>query len=780
MSSLGLNIGMKSLLAAQASLETIGHNVANANTAGYSRQTLNTSTSTPLMLRGLIHGTGIQADVITRTVDTLLQGRITSQVSSLGRIDSRLETLTNLESLLGGTSETGAPALLKSMFQSFSALSTAPEDSVLRTGAVQSSVSFASQLNSLASRASDLERSVFLRLKSNVEQVNSLAERIGELNRQITSGETGTATANDLRDSREQAIKQLSQYVDVRSVEDDRGAVRVLVDGRILVSPTTVESMVLGGDPATGDVALQISGKDITPSSGALGGLLSMVNGQLPSFRQDVDVLAHNLILEANRVHSTGVPASGSFRVLIGANPLNDRDLDGQVADELLSQAGLPFDISRGELYVNIVDEATGSIQKHKIEIDPARTTAARFIADLDAIDSLSASIDAQGRIQIVADAGHRFDFSARLDADPDNVGAFGGGRATLGSASEEPFALALGDTLDFVGPQGAFSVALTNSGANFAQIGAATAAEVANVLNADASFQASGLVATDVGGQLVLQTVGAGSTEQFQISGGTAASAFGWNAGATAVGQDYSVAPQISGVYDGPGNGEFVFRANMDGVIGTTPGLRIGVYDANGAQLTELDVGPGYTPGDEIDVLYGVKVSFGFGSVSATNNESFRVDVVKDADTSDVLVALGVNSLFTGSDATSIAVNADILRDNSLLAASKSGAAGDGDVLLALLSIETSGIQGLGGASLDEYLSDIVSGVALDIDSTNSARDAEQFLLDGLESRRDQVSGVNTDEELVRMIEQEQAYNAAAQYLRVVNDLTTELMNIL
>ncbi|MFM7296723.1 MAG: flagellar basal body rod C-terminal domain-containing protein, partial [Planctomycetota bacterium] len=192
------------------------------------------------------------------------------------------------------------------------------------------------------------------------------------------------------------------------------------------------------------------------------------------------------------------------------------------------------------------------------------------------------------------------------------------------------------------------------------------------------------------------------------------------------------------------------------------------------------LDVGPGYTPGDELAIKDGVKVAFAFGDVSATNRDAFQFDVVADADTSDVLVALGMNSMFTGSTAQDIAVREELVRDPSLFSASLSGAPGDGGNVLRFLEIESEGLAGLGSQSLDEHLSGIVSGVALEIDAAESAREAEQFLLDGLETRRDQVSGVNTDEELVRMIEQEQAYNAAAQYLRVVSELTSELMNIL
>lgn len=777
MSALGLNIGMKSLLAAQANLETIGHNLSNANTPGYSRQALQVSSSSPIRLRGLVQGTGVSADTITRTVDSILHGRISSQVSSLGRIDARLETISTVESLLGGTSASGMPALFKKMFQSLASLQTAPEDPMLRTGAVQSSMGLVAALNRAAGNAQSLQRNAFLQMDATVAEVNALAQRISDLNRQITGSELGTSTANDLRDRRDQLVKELSQFVDVRAVEDARGAVRVLVGGRILVSPTSVEQLELGGDPASGSVTLSIDGQAIDSLGGRLGGLLGMQTGYLDGIVDQLDDFAHNLALEANRVHSTGIPRSGSFSFLVGDNTIADSDGDGDREDELISRAGLPFDIQSGALYVNVVNRASGATTKHRIDIDANRTTVGDLVDAFGAIPNLSASVDVSGRLQVVADAGFGFDFSPRLEAAPDTLGSFGGGKASIATA-REPFALSVGDTLDLVGANGPFTVTL--SGAGFASISAATAEELAAVLRADAGFQASGLVASAQDGALVLQSAGTGAGEMFQLAGGSALAALGLSAGTTVSGSDHDIAPTISGNYNGSQAARWTFRPNMDGTIGTTQGLRIEVFDESGVRVAELDVGPGYTPGDEIEIKDGVRIAFAFGDVSATARDAFHLDVVADADMSDVLVALGMNSMFTGSTAQDIAVRDDLVLDPSLFSVSLSGAPGDGGNVLRLLEIESERLAGLGSQSLDEHLSGIVSGVALEIEAAQSAREAEQFLLDGLETRRDQVSGVNTDEELVRMIEQEQAYNAAAQYLRVVSELTAELMNIL
>ena len=535
--------------------------------------------------------------------------------------------------------------------------------------------------------------------------------------------------------------------------------------------------MTVSGDPGGGSVGMQIAGEDVQVAGGEIGGLLNIQQQFLPQFAQNLDQFARSLILQGNRVHSTGVPKNGAFHALIASNSLIDQDQDGNVGNELLANAGLPFDVTSGELYVNLVDETTGAISKHRIDIDAAHTTADQLTASLNSIAHVSATIDAQGRLQIATDAGFAFDFSARLDPNPDALGSFGGGRATLGS-NDGPFALADGDTLDFVGPSGPFSVVL--DAADFVQIGAATASEVAAALSADANFLASGLSANVVGDQLVVQSAGSGASQSFQVSGGRALGALGWTAGTTVAGSDTSVQPTISGNYTGDANGKLFFRPNMDGTIGTTPGLQIGVFDENGTQLTQIDVGPGYSPGDSVEAIHGLKVAFGFGQVSASERDVFGMDVVADADTSDVLVALGVNALFIGKDAATIGVRDDIVADPSQLAASISGAPSDGDNVLRFLGIESASLDELNMQSLDEHLSNVISGVALDISSSQNARDAEQALLDGLDARRDQISGVNTDEELVHMIEQEQSYNAAAQYLRVVSELMNELMNVI
>lgn len=779
MSSLSLDIGLRSLLTAQSNLETIGHNVANASTPGYSRQNVLVSAAPGFNLRGLMMGRGVQADVVQRTVDQLLQNRIVRQSSSLGRLGARLSNLSELESYVGSTGDSGVPARLAKLFADLSTLSTAPADPLLRSGVVQSADDLAGTLNQIAGNVQQLRKDTVGALRANVDAANTLAKRIGDLNRRIPEIEGGGLQANDLRDQRDQAVRELAELIDLQVVEEPFGAVRVLVGGHMLVSPTKVGELAVQSDPSTGETVLRMGAKGptIAAKGGGIGALIELLDDDLPQLAGKLDQYARNLALEFNRRHTTGVPGSGPFTLLTAQNPIQDTNLSGFLGDELISAAGLPFDVSSGALYVNVTELATGAVTKQKVSIQASKTSVDQFIAALDSIEGLNAKLDPQGHLQVFGDPGYGFDFSPRLDPDPDALGTFGGGQATL-STPAGPFALAIGDTLDLSGPLGPFSIAF--NAADFAQLGAATADELAEVLNADANFQANGLVASSSAGRLVIQTQGSGASQTFTVTGGSALPALGVAPGTVVNGHDSEVAAALSGVYTGAASGTWTLQPLGDGTVGTTPGLAVQVLDGAGQLVATLDVGAGYTPGDELVLPDGVRLSLGPGQLSASQGDFLAFDVVADADETDVLAALGLNVLFTGDDADTLAVRKDILADPSRLAAGLGGASGDAQNLLRMLELDHSAVAGLQGDSLAEHYAGLSGDVALEISAAQSTRDAEQQLLASLEDRRDQLSGVNIDEELVRMIEQEQAYAAASQFLRVVNDLQTELLNIL
>ena len=779
MTSIDLQIGLKALLSSQAGLDTVGHNISNAATPGYSRQTLHLSTSAAQVLRGLSIGTGVDADMILRTADQLLHQRIVAQNGSIAQLDTRLAGMSQVEALFGEPSDNGLQSKMQALFASFSSLASDPGDSVLRTSVVESSAGLATRFQELAQNLATTKHDTAMQVGGEITKANDLAQHLVALNRDISSFEATGAPANDLRDQRDEALKSLGAQLDISYHEGSNGVITVTSGGALLVGSNHAYALSSQVAP-DGKVTIALEGHEgaLAVKGGAIGGLVQTSQSFVRGLSDKLNALAHNMILELDRAHSTGMPSSGSFQKLTGANAVQDQNGYGTLDDELLARAGLPFDVRKGSLYVNTIDRTSGALSTTRIDIDPATTTVGDLIDALNAIPHVGASLDSGGRLQIEAAQGFGFDFSRRINAAPDVQGTFGGKAASLGAANAGPYALADGDTLAIAGPSGSIAITLHNS--NFQDISAATSDELAAAINADPSTAIGGMRALSIGGRVVLQSLAQGSSTSFTLTGGSALGALGWSAGTSVSGQNDSVDVKVTGSFDGKSNELYSFVANNDGTVGATSGLKVDVFNAHGDKLTTLDVGAGYTPGTPLALGNGLSVSFGLGQLSATDHDACALHALADSDTSDALVALGVNSLFTGKDASDIALNKDIAADPTQLATSSSGASGDNTAIKDLSKAQDASVQGLGGATLGSFYGDVVGGIGFAIDSAQSAHDVESFLMDSLTQRREATSGVNVDEELTHMIQFQQSFGAAAQYIQVVNTTNNELLHLI
>jgi flagellar hook-associated protein FlgK len=779
MATLGLDIGLRALLTSRSALDTIGHNLANASTPGYSRQSLEVSTSRTMLLRGLALGSGVQADVVRRTTDALLVRRMIGQTSSLARLDARTGGLSEIEALLGEPGSSALGQRLAELFGSFSSLANDPSESALRSGVAQSAVSLTDQLHQLAASLGTIRSDTAEQARAQVEEVNSLTRRLFELNRQVRELESRRVPANDLRDQRELLLGELAGRLDISYHEDSTGLVRVSTQGQLLVGSAGASRVELE-EPAAGTVRLRIEGatQTLVPRGGTLGALAELAAETIPGYQDGLDALARGLILGVNQAHGTALPPSGPFRQLTAAFAFADHDEDGELLDERLADSGLVFAIEEGELFVNVQDLAGGAFRTTRIEIDPERTTVGELVGALGAIEGLSASLDSTGRLKILADAGVGFDFSKRLNTAPDPDGTFGGGRASLVLGAGEPYALADLQTLDLVGGAGPFSV--TFSAGDFATIGEASAAELAAALNADPGLAAGGLRAVVVGDRVALQSQGAGAGESFTVAGGSALGALGLVAGTVVDGHDLAASVTLDGEHQGAANQEYTFLALGDGTIGSTPGLLVEVRDAGGALVAVLDVGQGYQPGSALAFGDGLSVRFGLGELSATHGDRFVARALAESDSAGVVGALGLNAFFVGTGAADVALRADLASDPAGIATGLGGGAGDNRGALALAAVAEERLTVLDGRTVSGAWGDVVADLGFQSGSARDALEMERFLMDGLIERREQISGVDVDRELVDMLREEQSFAAASQYIQVVQQTLDELLNLI
>ena len=214
-------------------------------------------------------------------------------------------------------------------------------------------------------------------------------------------------------------------------------------------------------------------------------------------------------------------------------------------------------------------------------------------------------------------------------------------------------------------------------------------------------------------------------------------------------------------------------------GTIGVTDDLRVRVLDQSGQLVTTLDVGSGYEPGESLALGNGVRVSFGPGELSSETGQAFALDALADSDTSDILVATGMNAFFLGSTAADMQVNDALLSNPDRVAAGIGAASGDGGNLARLVGLRDLDLDALDSNTIEDFYADLVGDVGFDTAAARGALDAQAQLLGQLEADREAVSGVNIDEEMVDLLKYQQSYEAAARFISVAQEMTDVLINL-
>lgn len=782
MSNLSLNIGIQGLFAAQSGLDVIGNNLANLATPGFSRQNVNLTQSMSLQRGGLLFGGGVSAQSVERTVDSLLERRIVQQLGLTGRLEQRSLFAREVETLFGGLDDPVLGSSLNDFYDDISLLSTSPADLAARSAVAQSASSIASNFNQLANGLGSVEENLRGQLEVDVQSANDLARRLAGLNIQIQDAEAATgSSANSLRDERQLVLQDLGSLVELQSKEDPDGSLRVFVAGNLLVVEDQAREMELI-DVGEGEVRLGVVGglNEFKPNSGSIGGLMDLNEKFLEGLIEDLDDMASAFIQGINKAHSTGVPASGPFKFLVGTNEIQDINGNGSVLDERMD-AALPFAVEAGPLLINLTDDATGNLTQHEIQIDP-QASIGELMADLNGINGLTASVDVTGRLRISSGAGQSFDFANRLPQVADTFGTFGSAQPQLGSASSGPYSIPANGTLEFAIPAGSgTNLTVPLDPTQFPNNDQVPASQMAEYLNGLPEFSGGGLVAHDVGGYLHI--VGEeGGAPSFEITGGNAAGSLGFEdlVGTPALANTEPGEVNLYGSYQGGVDQSFLFVPSSNGTVGTTEGLQVEVFDESGDLVATLDVGEDYEPGTRLSIGDGMEVAFDLMNLSADNNDRLELKARADSDPGGALVALGLNTLFVGSNASDIALRQEILDDPDLLATSGSGELVDQSILLDILAFQDAPQASLDGASIDGRFASVLADVGFEVGTTQSALDSSKTVLESLQTRRDSVSAVNIDEELVKMVQFEQTYDAIARFMQVINETSETLLSIL
>lgn len=378
-----LSTGKSGLFASRSALSTTGHNIANVNTEGYSRQRVEQETNTPAEIGRLNFGTGVRVSDIQRINDQFLNRQINNESRFLGQHQEKDIALSQAENIFNEITNDGLNRLMVRFFNEFRKLGNEPESEALRATVKEQAEQLVGDFNRIARSISDIQKNIDFRLDATVREANELVERIAKLNDEIKVAEIKGGKAADLNDARDLAVKKLSTILDVSISTNEKNELSIaLQEGGPLITGNQFIKLSVGpriADPESGtpegslDVRLEGAAQPVVTHkirSGRMGGLIDARDRILGEAKKRIDELAYMFTSSVNEIHRVGYGlknATGmNFFKPLGR--VNNAAESMAVSDEVKADAGnIATALAPDSPGDNRLVQLIGSLQHQKI-----------------------------------------------------------------------------------------------------------------------------------------------------------------------------------------------------------------------------------------------------------------------------------------------------------------------------------------------------------------------------------------------------------------------------
>jgi flagellar hook-associated protein 1 FlgK len=319
----GLDMALRALQAQQTGIDVTNHNVANANTDGYSRQNVTLVTTEPFAAPGMNRpttagqmGTGVIARDIQRARDGFLDTQWRTEAGSLANATNRQDALEQVEVVLDEPQGVGLNALFNEYYRVWNELSNDPgADSMpVRTTVVQQALSMTGAFNRIAEQLSSIRTGLDTQIQTDVAEINTITDQIFEINNSVVQVEITGQTANDFRDRRDVLLDRLSELVGVSTTENADGSIVVSMGGQVLVNGTTAKTN-LTAVPNAGNsnyVDVRYGGVAAAIGTSGIAGRIAARDTLVPTYQAELNTIASNLVTATNALHTTGYDAAGN------------------------------------------------------------------------------------------------------------------------------------------------------------------------------------------------------------------------------------------------------------------------------------------------------------------------------------------------------------------------------------------------------------------------------------------------------------------------------------
>jgi flagellar hook-associated protein 1 FlgK len=308
----------RALASHQRALDVTGHNVANVNTPGFTRQEVVLASVPPpgslsRFATPLLAGGGVRVASLRQARDVFLDRQLRQARQSAAEWQARADFWSQVEAVFPEPSDVGLGELLARFWNAWQEVSLNPESLAARTSLVQQAQVLTDALRQAAQRLDQVRQHLDAVATGHVERVNQIARELASVNVQIARLEVSGQAALDLRDHREQLLAELEELADVTYSEADTGELLVYLQGRELVGPGGRSTEIaVGLGPGGLHTFTWPDGEGLVVRRGALSPVLGERDTQVPELQGRLDRVAQSLIEQVNDLHDDGYDLDGN------------------------------------------------------------------------------------------------------------------------------------------------------------------------------------------------------------------------------------------------------------------------------------------------------------------------------------------------------------------------------------------------------------------------------------------------------------------------------------
>ncbi len=318
--SAAMEIGKNGLNIYRVAQEVTGENIANVNTPGYSRQRVVLETAPPTTANGFPLGSGVSIATVERYYDALLQQQLTNAQTTQGYDTTKSTVLQQIEPTFNEVATDGLGAAISEYFGAWQDLTLNPAGSAERQTVLSRAQILTDNFHSVSKALNDsisIQNDTLVPLTNDI---NATLTNIAQLNSQIRTTELVSGNANEIRDQRDQLVRDLSQQIGITYTENSDGTtdIKYADSGTALVTASKAGSFSLTTNAATGNYDVNVTPPGgtvavaVVPVTGQLGATVALRDTIIPGYLQQVNDLATTITSQINTQHKLGFDLTGT------------------------------------------------------------------------------------------------------------------------------------------------------------------------------------------------------------------------------------------------------------------------------------------------------------------------------------------------------------------------------------------------------------------------------------------------------------------------------------